>query len=225
MISAMEKKDKDELLDKAFLKTLSLKEDYLKTVNLSLGELLLDEVLDNELLKPLPIISTVHAMYKTGRTVQEAFFTKKVLAFFVGTSNLSFVRRKEFTEKMNKDKKFKTKVIEKTMVILDRIDELKKSDLLANLFKNLALDRINLYQYSKLCSYLDRVFVEDLDFLIRNRQGKTDLLFEDDIYTFTSIGLVGMKPELKNGNLIFHYDNTTWANDLLDFALKDPVTS
>jgi len=111
------------------------------------------------------------------------------------------------------------------MVILDRIDELKKSDLLSNLFKNLALNRINLYQYSKLCSYLDRVFVEDLDFLIRNRQAKSDLVFEDDIYTFTSIGLVGMRPELsKDGNLLFHYDNTTWANDLIDFALKDPLT-
>jgi len=103
----MEKKDKDLLIDKAFIKTLSLKEDYLKTVNLSLGELLLDEVLDSELLKPLPIISTVHAMYKTGKSIQEAFFTKKVLAFFVGISNLPLTKRIEFTEKMNNDIKLK----------------------------------------------------------------------------------------------------------------------
>ncbi|MEM6813662.1 MAG: hypothetical protein AAF600_04640 [Bacteroidota bacterium] len=220
----MKNKNKALTIDQAFIQALSNTDDYLKGTKISMGELLLDEVMDNELLKPLPIVSFVHGIYKTGKSVQEAFFTKKVIAFFSGTSNLGQEKRKEFAEKMNKDRQFKDRVIEKTIVILDRMDELNKVELLANLFKNLALDHIDMYQYSKLCSYLDRVFVEDLDFLVRNREEQNSLFFEEDIYTFTSAGLVGMRPELdNNGEFKFHYENTQWANDLLDFALKDPL--
>lgn len=110
------------------------------------------------------------------------------------------------------------------MVIISKLDQLDKVEILANLFKNLILEKIDFNQYSRFCSLTDRIFLEDIEYLVLNQDQNTQVSTEDDrLFVFMGLGLISQRPEMNNGNLIYHYENTAPANMLLDFGFKEPI--
>lgn len=97
----MSREETNSKFEDAFIEALSRQQDHLTKLNLSVGELILDEIIENDTLKPLPIIGTVYGLYKTGKNISERFFLKKVLKFFTAAGRFTNAKKQRFITKMS----------------------------------------------------------------------------------------------------------------------------
>ena len=113
----------------------SLSSDICDTVG-DLAEVGLDAVMDDGILKDVPILSTVVGLDRIGHTIRERHEIKQ-LALFVAELNRGCTdesKRKQLLEKLNSDTRKSKQEIEYILVVLDNYLEYEKSQMLAKLY-------------------------------------------------------------------------------------------
>lgn len=113
----------------------SVPSEVLTDLSADAAEILLDNNLEEGLLKDIPWFSTVIKIYKTGRGFREYFFDKKVLHFLFNLKGISKEKREAFVNKKFSEKAEKQKIGEKLLHYIDRFEDVEKSILLSNAFK------------------------------------------------------------------------------------------
>lgn len=100
-------------------------------------EIGLDEFFGEGLLKEVPIVKTLVAVAKTGIAIRERFFIKKFLVFLreLHSGMQTEEDLKAFKEKFDSNSKFRNKVTEEVILIVDRLDSTKKARISAHLFR------------------------------------------------------------------------------------------
>lgn len=96
----------------------------------------LDTIIDDGILKDVPILSTVISLYKIGDSIRERCNLKKI-AVFVNELNKGIVsdgKKKEYREKFITNDKFRNQQIEYLLVLIDRYIGYDKPRLLAKLY-------------------------------------------------------------------------------------------
>jgi hypothetical protein len=151
-----------EKLDVTMLETL--KTD-LSDVSADYMEIGLDGILDDGLLKDIPVVKSIISLYKTGVNIRERFLIKKLLVFLTSLSDTTIDDRLKFIRKHEKES---AKIGEELIVLLDRLDHVNKPVYVAKLFKHYLNEEISLIVYQRLCQIIDRCFIEDLRFLKEN---------------------------------------------------------
>ena len=113
----------------------SLKEDSVACVS-ELVEVGLDAILDDGILKDIPIVSTAVALYKIGHSINERHNLKKLLIFLNEINNgiADKEKRKEYQQKFQSNEKFRNQEIEYLLVLIDRYISYDKPKFLAKLF-------------------------------------------------------------------------------------------
>lgn len=112
----------------------SLSSDICDTVG-DLAEVGLDAVMDDGILKDIPILSTVVGLYRIGHTIRERHEIKQ-LALFVAELNRGCTdesKRKQLLEKLNSDTRKSKQEIEYILVVLDNYLEYEKSQMLGKI--------------------------------------------------------------------------------------------
>lgn len=129
------------------------------------SEIFIDDLIQNETLKEVPIIKSVVGLINSGISINKFFFAKKLLSFIreFNTRQIAVEKKKEFQKKINDDSQFRKKATEQIMVCLDRFNDVKKALILANLFKayieenisyekfvfiSISMERLHPYSYS-----------------------------------------------------------------------------
>ncbi len=203
----------------------SIKTNELDDLTKELGEVALDSILDDGILKDLPIFSTISAVVKIGINIKERIFVKKILRFLFELKEVPLKERNEFVDKINNDSQFESKVGESIIMIIDKTDTLQKSNLLGKLLAASIREEITYNQFLKLSSIINRAYVPTLYKLLEINRGvhvESDVyeeLFNLNLVTFTlvddksyggfsKVGRKGMpargeKPEIFNQKLDF----------------------
>lgn len=126
------------------------------------GEIALDSVItDSGVLKEIPIIKTIIAVAKLGSSVKEAYFIKKLLKFLFKLKEVSIEEKEKFLNSF-KDEKNKKKVLEQILILIDRHDDVLKSEFLANLFAAYIRGEIDNITFFKLSNVIDQLSVWDI---------------------------------------------------------------
>ena len=127
----------EESLTLSLSKTLS-QELIEPTLDLSIeyGEILIDEILDNNDLSGIPILSTLMSVHKLSRSIQNAHFSKKFLVFLkeFHSGDIDKQKLNKFKNNLNSKKDYQEKIIEHLIVYIDRVESVKKAGFLAKLF-------------------------------------------------------------------------------------------
>jgi hypothetical protein len=149
------KKFSDEILNP----TIDLSVDY--------SEIYLDDLIENEALKEIPLVKSVVGVIKAGISINQFFFAKKLLSFIQEFNNkkLDPIKKEKFQERILTEDKFRKKVTEQTMVFIDRHIILTKTKILARLFSSFVEERINYDQYVSLSLSLDKIHPDSFKFL------------------------------------------------------------
>ena len=99
-------------------------------------ELGLDAVTSSEIVESIPVVKTIVALFKTGISIRESFFIKKLLVFssqiFNGEISESEIKKRQ--EAIRNQEPWIKKEIEQIVVYLDRFDAAYKAKMLANLY-------------------------------------------------------------------------------------------
>jgi hypothetical protein len=136
------------------------------------GEVALDSILDDDLVKEVPVIGTIVRLGKVSITIRDRFLVRKVLLFLEGLSDVPQVQRKEFLRKIEDDDSFEKRVGETLIMLLDRCDHLDKPRLMSKLFSAYIKEEIDYDEFLRYSIAIDRAFIKDLDGLLAYFSGK-----------------------------------------------------
>jgi hypothetical protein len=175
----------------------SLISNELTNITSELTEVGLDSFLQDGILKDIPFIGTLVGLTKIGVGIQDKLFLKKILRFLHQLKDIPSETRQEFIEKIDTDKKFKTKVSETIMLLVDKINDYSKADYLGKLFAASINGKISYDIFLKLANIVDKSHIPDLDHLIpiyRGQIKEVDEINGDILYNLgllTNLGISG----------------------------------
>ncbi|MDZ8236233.1 MAG: hypothetical protein RMZ69_03500 [Nostoc sp. ChiQUE01a] len=130
-----------------------------------LGEVALDSLIEG-IVKDIPVLGSAVKIAKLSKTITDQIFLLKVKNFLLGLENISPEEKQIFFSKLNNNSEEKSKVGECLVLIINRLDDLEKAQILAELFLKLIKEKINLETFRRLASAIDIAFIEDLKTLI-----------------------------------------------------------
>lgn len=160
--------DNKENLEISLIRSIGTSD--LKDLGMDLSEIAFDSVLDDGVLKEIPVIGSIAKLYSAGSTISGKIFEKKIIKFMIALEEINLKKRKQFVDRIAKDEKFERKVGEHLLVALDRIDNMDKPPLLAKIFSAYINDHIDYELFLRFSSILDKLFLPDLFRLSSYRQ-------------------------------------------------------
>ncbi len=116
-------------------------------------------------LKMIPYLKAIVAFHKTWETLRDQLFLKKVLMFLRNPSNISEGERVAFFDKLKEDPKEAQKLSDSLVLLLDKMDDMDKAEMLAKIFEPYVKGKIPFECFRRLASAIDLGFLEDLQAL------------------------------------------------------------
>lgn len=139
------------------------------------GEALLDSVTSNEALQNIPFLGSLVGLVKCGLGIREYLFIKKLAGFLSSLSSVSDEDREEFRKRVLHDELLREKVGETILLLLERTDDMEKPDLLGKAFAAFLSKAIDLDQFKRMATAIDRCLIVDL---MRLKEAKYDRIDE-----------------------------------------------
>lgn len=123
-----------------------------KSILTDISEQSLDSILDNEILKELPIIKWLIAGKNIGSSIQNRFFLKKYISF------IGYISKDNINWNKNLEKEDVSRIIEFTIIYIDRYQTEFKAKLLAELFIQTFEKKIfTIDEYNSLLHSIDMI--------------------------------------------------------------------
>jgi hypothetical protein len=167
----------------------SIASEELSSVVRDMGEVVIDAVLNEGLLRDIPVFNTISALHKVGMEIRQRLFTKKVIIFLRELSNIPIEEREKFVKKIEQNPKQKQEFGETLLMLIDRADSLQKPAILGRLLKHHILGNISYDDATRLSFIVDRVYISDLNFLLKFISGAQTN--PDIAASLHSVGLLG----------------------------------
>ncbi len=131
-------------------------------------ELAIDQLLEPGILRQIPIVSTIARISSTSRAVRDVILAKKLLRFLVCLDKVTEKIRDKFVAKMLLDPKHARTVGENIMLIIDKLNDMRKPDMVAAVFCAYLSDAISLEDFLAMANAIERAnyqaLAEMLDF-------------------------------------------------------------
>jgi hypothetical protein len=142
----------------------------IKDIGIDILEISLDSVLDEGVIKEIPIIGSLAKLYSVGNTIQGKIFEKKILKFLYETDKVSDDKREKFKEKIERDPSFRNLIGEKLLVIIDKTDDTDKATIIGKIFGKYIDEEIDLDVFQRLASTVVNSFLPDLRSLYKYKE-------------------------------------------------------
>jgi hypothetical protein len=157
-------------------------------VSIDISEAGIDLLFDDGVLCDVPIIGTLVGLAKFGANVRDRLFLKKVLTFLLQLKNVSAEQRKKMVDDIDDSKKYRVKVGEKLLYVIDACNDYEVSELVGTLFKTYLEGGITYDDFLKASAVLQKIGMDDFAWF--KKKGSTKSYFDlDDVGDLISSGL------------------------------------
>lgn len=164
-------------------------------------EIGLDAIIDDGVLRDIPIISTVISVFKVGSNIRDLHYLKK-LGVFINSFNQGMInenQRQEYRDKICNNEQ--SKELEYILVILDRYINQKKASMLAKCFLAYLDSDINWDGFTKFAETIDRFLPGDYQLLVDGeKSGISYKNINDGLLRLVSQGLMVSKSTAPESN-------------------------
>jgi len=123
------------------------------------GELLLDSQLHEGFLKEIPVVKTILAVYKSGKSIQEHLYLRKLKLFLENIEDFSEDDCQWFLKNAEDDEESLSSSL---LLILDKIEDERKAVLIAKAFKVYVIERFSFETFNRILLIINRGFCDDL---------------------------------------------------------------
>lgn len=182
--------------------TDSLCSSKLKDLSIDISEMSIDALMNDGLLKQIPVIKTILAIIETTQNLSNYLFLKKILAFLTNVKGVSAKKRKKMIEVIDSNDEYKGKVGETVLEILDKCDSAKKAAYMGVWFSAFLKGKITYGMFLCGANILEHVFLSDFQYFIEQDE---DWMMVEDAYEEIAAGL-------------YYIDFTTAFWDIRDVA-------
>jgi len=146
----------------------SVLDKNLSDISADFIELGIDSFLDDGLIKDIPIIGNLVKLSNAVIDIRDRIFLAKIARFLFSLSDFSEEDRKRFHDRIFNNRDFSKRVGNTILIIIDRIDSLDKSKMLAKVFRYYLLEEINFDYFRRLAHAIENSFLDDLYRIINN---------------------------------------------------------
>lgn len=98
------------------------------------AEIAFKQVLDDSILKDIPVIGTIFKVYGIGESIRDRLYTEKVRHFLVSVNEANEKKRAHFRSIVLSDQEECNRLIQKVLLIIESQSDIEKSELIANFF-------------------------------------------------------------------------------------------
>lgn len=165
----------------------------LKTDNLSivgdLAEVGLDAVIDDGILKDIPIVGVIVGVGKALGNISDVLFTRKLAAFLFQLKDIDVKTRSEAIEKWETDSKYRVHVGETLLNMIHRCDDTRKARWLSQLFYELVLVRDMPIVFMRAEKVLSSLSVTDVMTFLDLDKNKYTLISVSEAEPYANCGL------------------------------------
>lgn len=155
------------MLNKDFDIFDSVKSEAIKDLAPELLETSLDMISKSEIVKDIPIFGIGFKTYSLYQNITESFFVKKILRFLFELKGIPSKEREEFIKKLE-SKKESNKAGEKILIVLNKLNDIEKAEIVGKLFKNTIRGKLTFEDFNRLIHIIDNTYIEDLKSLKNN---------------------------------------------------------
>lgn len=178
---------------KALMATVSAD---ISSITKDLVEAGIDSITKDEFLKNIPVVNTVHSLIKIGTSIREQIFIRKIIKFIFQIREIPLEIRNEYINNLEeKDKR--QEVGEKILVIIEKIDDIDKAEILGKLFRAHILGKFGPATFLRLSYIISNSYLHDLVLLkngFDNEARVATYYFSQQSYdSFYRIGLASSK--------------------------------
>ena len=125
------------------------------------AEIGLDNFIQDELLKNVPIFNALAAFYKFGNTLREKKIKDNILRFLLQLEDIELEERQAFLEKLNNEDK-NDRIFEQLILLLEKLNESVKAEMVGNLFRIYVVGKLSLHTFLRCCAIVERAYISDL---------------------------------------------------------------
>lgn len=128
-------------------------------------EFSIDQVLEEGLIKDIPVVGWISKGLSLQRSISDRILYNKILRFIFALESINSGSKESFRAKVKNDPKFKRKVGEQLLLILDRIDDLSKPEMIAKCFDLHLTGDLEFSHFVDLVQVIERSTIGDLEAL------------------------------------------------------------
>lgn len=181
----------------------TLKDSDLQNLGIDMAEVAIDSVLSAGLLKDVPIVGTLVSLSKVGANVHDKLFLKKIMSFLNGLKDISVEDRNKIIREIDESKKYRIKVGEKLLYIIDKCDDYEISELVSLVFKYFIKGNITYNEFLKVATILNNITVADFKWFIKDGRRCHNI---GDAGDLISTGLFELNYDDINVDIVEKYD-------------------
>jgi hypothetical protein len=177
-------------INEAFQNTLV--NDSIKNISLEYLELGVDSFVKNDFIREIPIIKSLYSFYKAVESIHAYYLTKKVVRFLFQFKDVSKTEIENTLLKLETTKSYKKDLGENLILIIDRFENVQKSDLLGKAFKMFLKGESSYEEFLRISHIIDKSFLDDLYKLpFIQKSINVELITKENLF---SLGLLSLKP-------------------------------
>ena len=154
-----------------------------------IGEILLDTVLDDGVLKEIPVLGTIVGVGKCIKNVYDIRFAKKLIAFLFPIKNVPPRQRAEALRRWETDDNYRGKVGDTLLGMIERCDDTVKAVWLSKLFYELVLRRNCSRLFMRAEKTLSALSVMDIQAFLNMPKEHYSRIREEECEPFIGSGL------------------------------------
>ena len=165
-----DEKGQDDALEVSLIDSIAKGE--LKGLAGDAVEIAIDAVLDDNLLQAIPVVGTIGRLYRTGVSIRDRLFLRKVLSFLNELSDVRESDRKRFAEELGKDAGSRSRAGAALVLLLERLDDLEKAEVIGRLYRARLEHGLSFDELRRFCMIVERAHLPDLVALSRLSSGQ-----------------------------------------------------
>lgn len=161
-------------------------------------EIGIDSIIDDGILKEIPIVKTIVGVLKVGKNVHDRNLLKQTLVF-INEFNRNEIRQdkiEEYKKRIENDPKKCEDELGRIILLLNNFIDREKSIMLSKVFKAYVDQLLNWNDFCEYSEIINRLFIQDFSFLQEVYLGRiSDTTNRSDIYKverLNSLGIIGM---------------------------------
>lgn len=166
----------------------------LKDVFVDNAEVLIDQLIENQVLKEIPILGTTINLIKGAFSVRDKIYLSKIKRFLENIGQISEKQRIKLITESRKDANRRAKFGESLLYTIDQSDSMAKIDYISCAFESFLNNEINDEELRLICHAVRNAFVDDLVTIVESTNTPNQVILKHNV----SSGLVIANYQPKN---------------------------
>lgn len=143
----------------------------LEGLTADLGEIALDSLLEDGILKEIPVFGSIVKVAKLGANLSDFLLYKKVYKFLFQIKEIPLDQRKKFYSDIITSNEYNKNIGEALLFILDKLDDIQKPEIIGKLFAATLIGKLSYKDFLRLSYIIGRIFIPDIYELRNLRTG------------------------------------------------------